>query len=38
MVYNILTFNIKEVFKLNRIINYRKKVIKENIVKKWNMK
>lgn len=33
MIYNILTFNIKEVLKLNRIINYRKKVIKENLVK-----
>lgn len=33
MIYNILIFNIKEVLKLNRIINYRKKVIKENLVK-----
>lgn len=30
IIYNLLVLNIKEVFKLRRIINYRKKVIKEN--------
>lgn len=33
MIYNIFKFNIKEVFKLNRIISYREKVIKENLDK-----
>jgi len=30
IIYNLLVLNIKEVLKLRRIINYRKKVIKEN--------
>ncbi|WP_455664894.1 glycosyltransferase [Phocaeicola sp.] len=30
IIYNLFILNIKEVFKLRRIINYRKKVIKEN--------
>lgn len=33
IIYNIFKFNIKEVFKLSRIISYRKKVIKERLDK-----